>query len=477
MNLKQIRMSLVLLLLLPGYLRAQAIPDLAPLERAALEELAATGTPGAAVAVVSGDRVVFSKGLGVANVETGAPVTPETVFHVGSLTKVLTAAAVVVEAEGGRLRLDAPVSDVVPGLAPRISKLTLEQLLAQTSGLREVPGGDGLHGEEALGVFVRSLKDDDLLVEPGKAFSYSNPGYALAGYALEAAGGKPYADRMEEILFRPLGMARTTLRPTMAMTYPLAMGHAADGKDMPKVVRPLADDTRLWPSGYAFTTLTDLGRFVVALLNDGKVEGKQALPSGVAAKILAPHVEIPTNVFVKGAYGFGLIRQDDRGLRRAEHGGELPGYGAEIRMFPERRTAVIVLNNREGVRFNKTFDAAFDLLLGPKAPASASKPEPLAMSPQERASYTGTYANRWTMEIVEKDGGLVLKRFGAELPVTKIGEHRFSVTPEGGNPQEFLIVPGADGKPAYMQMFIWVFRREMEPPASSLPDGHPRPVL
>lgn len=455
MNLK---LSL-LLLLLPASLRAQAIPDLTPLERTALEELAATGTPGAAVAVVSGDRIVFSKGLGLANVETGAPVTPETVFHVGSLTKVLTAAAVVAEAEGGRLWLGSPVGEVVPGLAPRISKLTLEQLLAQTSGLREVPGGDGFHGEEALGAFVRSLKDDDLLIEPGKAFSYSNPGYALAGYALEAAGGKPYADRMEEILFRPLGMARSTLRPTMAMTWPLAMGHAAEGKEAPKVVRPLADDTRLWPAGYAFTTLADLSRFVIALLNDGKVDGRQALPPGVAAKILAPHAEIPTNVFVRGAYGFGLIRQDDRGLRRAEHGGELPGYGAEIRMFPERRTAVIVLTNREGIRFNKTFDAAFDLLIGPKTPASMSKPEPLPMSSQERASYTGTYANRWTMEIVEKDGGLILKRFGAELPVTRIGEHRFSVTPEGGNPQEFLIVPGADGKPAYMQMFIWVFRK------------------
>ncbi len=459
MNLKKIRMSLLLVLVLPGCLCAQAVSDFTPLERTALEEIAATGTPGAAVAVVSGDRIVFSKGLGVANVETGAPVTPETVFRVGSLTKVLTATAVVAEAEGGRLRLGAPVGDAVPGLAPRISKLTLEQLLAQTSGLREVPGGDGLHGEEALGVFVRSLKDDDLLIEPDKAFSYSNAGYALAGYALEAAGGKPYADRMEEILFRPLGMARTTLRPMMAMTWPLAMGHAAEGKETPKVVRPLADDTRLWPAGYAFTTLSDLSRFVIAILNDGKMDGKQALPSGVAAKLLTPHVEIPTNVFVHGAYGYGLIRQDDRGLLRAEHGGELPGYDAEIRMFPERRIAVIVLNNREGIRFNKTFDAAFDLLLGPRTPAPISRPEPLPMSPAERASYTGTYANRWTMEIVEKDGGLILKRFGAELPVTKIGEHRFSVTPEGGNPQEFLIVPGADGRPAYIQMFIWVFRK------------------
>jgi hypothetical protein len=73
--------------------------------------------------------------------------------------------------------------------------------------------------------------------------------------------------------------------------------------------------------------------------------------------------------------------------------------------------------------------------------------------------YAGTYANRWSMDLFVKDGQLVLRRFGDEFPVTKIGEHRFSVTPEGGSPQEFLIVLGPDGKPAYLQMFIWVFRK------------------
>ncbi len=436
----------------------QPLSGFETLERVVRDELAATRTPGAAVAVVSGDRVIFAKGFGVANVEAGTPVTPETVFHVGSVTKMMTAAAV---QAAGKVRLDAPVGSYVPGLAQSVSKLTLHQLLSQTAGLKGVPGNDGLHGEEALGAFVRSLQDEDVLVAPGRAFSYSNAGYALAGYALEAAAGKPYADVMDEALFRPLGMTHTTLRPVMAMTFPsLAMGHDASGEGELKVVRPLADDTRLWPAGYAFTSLMDLSRFVIALLNDGKVDGRQALPAGVAAKLLAPHVEIPTNVFVRGAYGYGWFLQDDRGLRRAEHGGELPGYAAEIQMFPERRAAVIALVNREGARLKKTLEAAFDLLLGPKAPAtSASRPEPLPMSPEEMASYTGTYANRWPMEIAVKEGRLVLKRFGAELPITKIGEHRFSVTPEGGTPQEFLIVPGTDGKAEYIQMFIWVFKR------------------
>ncbi|HKV12105.1 MAG TPA: serine hydrolase domain-containing protein [Thermoanaerobaculia bacterium] len=433
-------------------------PDFAALEEVARAELAETGTPGAAIAVIQGGRAIYGKGLGVANIETGAPVTPTTLFHIGSLTKLMTAAAIVSEAEAGRLKLDQPVGDLVPGLAPKLARLTLHQLLSQTSGLKETPGEDGLHGEEALGAWVRSLKDEDLLVPPGTAFSYSNNGYALAGLALEAETGKPYAEAMEKALFQPMGMPRTTLRPTVAMTFPLAMGHTAKDKQPPTVVRPLADDTRLWPAGYAFTNLEDLARFVIALLNGGRVNGRQGMPPGVPAKLLASHVEIPTNVFVRGAYGYGLFLQDDRGLRRAEHGGELPGYGAEIRLFPEKRVGVIVLVNREGVRLNKTFDKAFDLFAGPSTPRESQTASELPMTEAERAAIVGKYENRWPMDVFVRDNRLFLRRFGAELPITRVGENRYSVT-DGGRLQEFLIVPAKGGNSGYMQMFIWVFRK------------------
>lgn len=199
--------------------------DFAELESVALDELRETGTPGAAVAVVKGDRVVFAKGFGVASVETNAAVTTGTLFRVGSITKMLTAAALLSLAEEGKLKLDAPIGSYAKGLAPKIARITAHQLLSQTSGLKDVPGEDGLHEETAPGEFVRSLKDDDQLIAPGQAFSYSNACYALAGYLLEQLTGKPYADEMSERVFQPLGMARTTLRSTVAMAYPLALGH------------------------------------------------------------------------------------------------------------------------------------------------------------------------------------------------------------------------------------------------------------
>ncbi len=180
----------------------------------------------------------------------------------------------------------------------------------------------------------------------------------------------------------------------------------------------------------------------------------------MTAQLLTPRILIPTNVFKNGAYGYGFFLQDDRGMRRAEHGGELPGYGAEVRMFPERRVVVVVLMNREGVRFNKTFDKAFDLLLGP-SPKEETPPPPVEvkMTPEEMVDYAGSYINHGHMELYVNDGRLFLSRGNDQLPVTKIGEHRFQVTPKEGRSQEFLIFPAAEGRPGYVQMFIRVYRK------------------
>jgi hypothetical protein len=245
------------------------------------------------------------------------------------------------------------------------------------------------------------------------------------------------------------------------MTYPLAVGHAVVERVGITVDRPLADDSRLWPAGYAFSSVNDLSRFVRAVLNGGMLEGRQALRSGVTEMLLSPHVPIPTNVFKNGAYGYGFFLQDDRGLRRAEEAGELPGYGAEVRMFPERRVAVIVLTNHQG-RLQRTFDKAFDLLLGPKAKEEAPpRPEVIRMTAEEMAGYAGSYVNRGGVDLYVDKGNLFLSRSdGTSSVVNKIGENRFRVRPRGAQPQEFLIVPEAEGRPAYLQMLLWVYRKE-----------------
>ncbi|HEY3128932.1 MAG TPA: serine hydrolase domain-containing protein [Acidobacteriota bacterium] len=429
------------------------------LEKTALQELKETNTPGAVLVIVSGDRVIFSKGFGVSNVETGTPMTPDMLFQIGSITKVFTATALVSLAEEGKLNLSEPIGKYVKGLHPKLAPITAHHLLTHTSGLRDEPAEYGRHEESALAEYGRSLKEDYLLLDPGKVFSYSNPGVALAGLLLEEISGKPYADEMDQRVFKPLGMNRTTFRPTTAMTYPHAVGHTHAGTVKPAVVRPMVDDTRFWPAGYMFCSAEDLARFVIALMNGGKVEGRQVLSRSLLAKLATPYVDVP-NIFQNGKYGYGLFIYPHRGLLLLEHAGAMTGFSAVVEVVPQHHVGIILMANRDGVRLPRTAEKALELL-SPLQPEAKAVPKlVLPMSASEMSSFAGTYTNRWSVELIAKDGKLFLQQFGAEFRVTRIGDRRFSVQPsEASEPQQFVLGPDVDGEPEYLHMFLWAFKR------------------
>src|SRR6266404_6967106 len=120
----------------PSYAQQKTI-NFSELEATVNEELKATNIPGAAVAVVIGDRVVFAKGFGVSDIETGAPVNSDTLFRIASTTKMLTAAAAVALAQQGKLELSAPIGKYLPGLSPKLASVTMHQLLSHTAGIRD----------------------------------------------------------------------------------------------------------------------------------------------------------------------------------------------------------------------------------------------------------------------------------------------------------------------------------------------------
>lgn len=431
------------------------------LEATINEELKATNTPGAAVAVVVGDRVVFAKGFGVANIETGTLVTRDTLFRIASTTKMLTAAALVTVAEQGKIKLDAPVGTYVKGLSPKLSRVTVHQLLSHTAGIRDGFSFDGPHDDSALSDFVGTWTDQYLVVEPGEIFSYSNLGYALAGRVLEAATGKPYADAMNDVLFQPLGMRSSALRPTMAMTYPFSQGHdVPSGETNPSVVRPFADDARFWANGGVFTSVTDFSRFAIAFLNDGKVEGKQPLSPAVIAKLSTPHVEMPGgNAVERPRHAYGLNVRDYRGVRVLQHGGSRVGFGSLVRIVPEHRFAVIILANKTNGLLLGTLEKATELAV-PLQPKPATLPrKPKAMSEAEMRNYAGVYENApdyLRLELIIDAGKLFLKQAGAgeKSEVVKVGDNIFTAGGQeflfGG--QEFLLISGPNGKPKYMHI-------------------------
>lgn len=442
-----------LLLLLAPFEARGAQPDFSRLDQVVLDELKATRTPGAAVAIVSGDRVVYAKGYGVANVETGAPVTAEMLFRMGSTTKMFTAAALATLADSGKIRLDAPIGDYLKGLSPKLSLVTGHQLLSNTAGVRDFAAPFISNDDEGLARNVRSWKDDVLFAEPGRVYSYSSPGFWLAGFAVEQVSGKPYADAMEELLFKPLGMDRTTLRPLAAMTYPFALGHNAEGDRPPAIIRPFFNNTAMWPAGSMFSNVLNLSRFAVALMNGGKIEGKQALAPSVVSKLPAPHVSMPGDVDVD--YGYGLLMYEERGVRVVMHGGFSRGYGSTIQMVPEHRFAVIVLTNRSGETLARSREKAMELALQLKPPVGRET-KTLPISEEEMKSFAGSYSHApQVWEVFIKDKKLFLKIEGAETPLTKVGENRFSAGESG----EIAFVRGADGRAEYLFNGLYSARR------------------
>ena len=435
---------------------AWALPVLAQPKEPAFEELEAvvqaelkeTNTPGAAVVVIKGGRVVFAKGFGVTSVETGAPVATETLFRLGSTTKMVTAAALVRAAEQGRLKLDAPIGNYAKGLSPELARLTTHQLLSNSAGVADFAAPVVSQEEAALATMVRSWKADALFAEPGKIYSYASPGFWLAGYVLEEVSGKPYADAMEELVFKPLGMQRSTLRPLGAMTYPLALGHNLNAESKkPEVIRPAFNNTTMWPAGSIFSSANELARFVTAFLAGGKLDGKEVFPSSLFAKLSGKHIAMPGDP--DAFYGYGLMNFESRGVRFLMHGGFSRGYGSMIQMSPEHGFAVIVLTNKSGETLNKTTTKAKEMFL-PLKPAVAEAPKKaVPMTAADVTAFAGKFVNGpQTWEIIATGGKLVLKAESAEFALSKIADWRLAFGAELEN--ELVLVPGADGRAEYI---------------------------
>jgi dipeptidyl aminopeptidase/acylaminoacyl peptidase/CubicO group peptidase (beta-lactamase class C family) len=437
----------------------QVSTDFSVIERAAAEEMLATKTPGAAIAIVRGGQIIWAKGLGVANVETQQAVTPEMLFRIGSTTKMFTAAALVTLAEEGKLRLDEPIGNSVPHLHPQIAALAAHQLLTHTAGLTDESIMSGLHDESALAAGIRQMDERWLFTTPGSIYSYANPGYWIAGLACEQLAGRPYAEVMDERLFQPLGMVRTTLRPTLAMTWPLALGHEVRN-GQPAVVRPQADNAATWPAGQMYSNVLELARFTTALMDDGRLDGKQVLSTAVVKKLSTPYVPRPGD---GGYYGYGLAIGEERGVMLWQHGGSRSGYGSTIRMAPEHRVAVIILTNRSGSSLSKTAMRALEAVLPlkpeePDAERSARERQPL--SELEIADLAGTYSNhRQTIELHVEGGKLHARRSGGEGLQRLAGEvfktsDRLVVTTSGSESNEsratLVLVRDKDGKSEYL---------------------------
>lgn len=425
--------------------------DFAELERTIEDELKAAKTPGAAFAIVSGDKVVFSKGFGTTSTESENPITSDTLFRMGSTTKMFTAATLVSLAEAGKIKLDAPIGNYLKNLPPKISALTVHQLLSQSSGLRDFAPLASGNNDSDLENNIRLWKDDIFFTEPNKIYSYSSANYWLAGFLAEELSGKAYSDAVAEIVLRPLGMNRSTMRAFEAMTYPLALGH--DIKDgTANVIRPIDNNVAKYPGGSLFSSANELSRFAIAMLNGGKIDGKQIVAPTVVEQLEKPQFYLPGEE--KAFYGYGLLGYEDRGVKTISHGGVSRGYGSTIFFAPEQKIAIIVLANSNGQTLPKSRRKAMEMLL-PLKPATNEQPKPIALNADEMKRYVGKFSHEpQTWEVFIKDGKLYFKEEGKDFELTKTGADNFSY--EQG---EVLFVPNEKGEFEHIFMGLYAAKR------------------
>lgn len=407
-------------------------PDFSKIDAIVRQEMQQAQTPGAAVAAVYGDRIVYSRGFGVANVETGEAVRPEMVFRLGSTTKMFTAAAVVLLAEQGKLKLSDPIGTHIKGLTPNLARLTADQLLSHQSGILDEAPMFGSHDDEALKREVAGWTDTRFFAEPGQVYSYSNPGYWLAGLLAETVGAQPFADQVAKTVFEPLGMTRSTFRPTLAMTFPLAQGHDLVN-NTPRIIRPAANNSASWPAGSIYSNVMDLSKWMMAFVSGGLVDGQRVLPAAVFETMTTPRVKIPGSL---QRYGYGVQVGDVwGGAQVVEHGGSRSGYGSVIRMVPERKFGVVVLANRTGVSLTRTANAVMEAVLGPQGRRGDTVLIGTPLTAAQQKAVLGVYSQGTRqMEIVAAADGLALRQGGRDTAL------KFQGALAGGG--EFYLMAG-----------------------------------
>lgn len=416
-------------------------------------EMRAAGAPGAAVAVVVGDSVVLAAGLGVRSVEERAPVTTATLFRVGSVTKSITGLGALVLAHEGRLALDAPVVAQLPTLGGALGRRTMRQLLEHRAGLWNEAAGDGRHDDAALAARVDRWGEERLFAPAGDVHSYSSPGYWLAGRVLERAAGVAYADAIARALFQPLGMTRSLFRPTTALTYPLALDHVGRG-DSVRVLRPYPDDASTWPSGSLFTTVDDMARLAIALLNGGRAGGRQALPREAVAAMFAGGSRAPDG---ECHCAFGLQRCTRGGVETAGHYGFRRGSGAVFTLVPSKRVGIVVLAVGQGAIMART-EAA--LLARYAGIATSPTPPPTVRGPLPGGAL-GTYvAGADTLRLARR-GDATTFAYGrqAEMPAWEGSDGSVLVGPSDRPAQRFTIVRGDVGDARYLHDGLGAYRR------------------
>lgn len=317
--------------------------DSAVLARLTDDARVGLGVPGLSAAVASGEAVVWAQGFGTADLEQQVPVRADTVFRIASISKPITATAVMQLVERGLVSLDDPIQRYVPGFPRKPQgEVRVRHLLTHTSGIRHYRGNEfGLHDafptlDRAIAVF----KDDPLEFAPGEKYLYSTYGYNLLAGVVETVSGRSFDDYLRANVFAPAGMTATLLERPQEIVRDRARQYVRGSTPFTWLNAPYVDLSVKWAGGGIISTTGDLLRFAIAL---------------DAGRLLRPDTQermYTSARLTSGAitgYGLGWMVSEDGGRLKVAHSGGAMGGTTYLLREPKARLASVLLANLDNV--------------------------------------------------------------------------------------------------------------------------------
>ncbi|MEJ8758348.1 serine hydrolase [Pontibacter sp. H259] len=332
------------------------------------------GTFSGTVMVTEKGIPVYSKGFGMADYEKQLPNGPEVKYRIGSITKSFTAVLVMQLQEQGKLNVQDKVSKYLPSF-PNADKITLHQLLSNTSGLPDfVNHWQNVNTKPATTTDILALvKDMPLEFEPGTKWKYSSTGFVVLGQVIEKVTGKPYEKVLAQQILKPLNMKASGLEFSKPVAG-LAKGYNHDGIDR-KLAKPI-DMSWCHAAGAMYSTVTDLAKF------DAALKGNKLLSEDSKELLFTP---------VMKDYGYGFVIDKAGDKQRISHSGAINGFKANFIRFPEQDIAITILSNYESQQVNGPISSDITaIVLGDKYEVPTVH-KMVNLSPEQLAPYVGEY--------------------------------------------------------------------------------------
>jgi len=375
--------------------------------------------PALSIALVDGDSTVWAAGFGIERAANSRPADANTVYRVGSVSKLFTDIGVMQLVERGEVALDTPVTQYLPGFTPNNpfgTPITLRQLMSHHAGLvREPPAGHYFDDSgTTLAATVASLNATTLVHPPGSKGKYSNAAIAVVGWLLEQRSGEPFASYLRRAVLQPMGLRQSAFTPEPALVERLAGGQMWTLHH--RTFDAPTFELGMVPAGSMYSTMPELARFLQVLFAGGRApDGTSVLTSEALEQMWRPQFA-PANA--RTGLGIGFIVGELEGKRTVNHGGAIYGFATQLSAMPEARLGVAVSASKDGMNAltDRIASEALRLLLARKEGRALPAIDTThAVSREVARQLAGTYgAARGGVEVVARDSVVLLRAAGAD---------------------------------------------------------------